>query len=183
MRRRGKQTSLGGGLKDAIKRLGGLDRVREADLAGVWAVVAGEEIARHTHILGLRQGELSIGVDSNVWATELTALSEKLRCALNSQIGQETVRHMRFTVSKKVGAEQQRESREDIEASRRARKVDPVPLPTETEAAIRRAFAGVSDEGLREAAVRAAIKGLEWKRGEETPNGPYGATGGSTEHE
>ncbi|MDP2183393.1 MAG: DUF721 domain-containing protein [Actinomycetota bacterium] len=183
MRRHGKEVVLGGGLRDAVRRLGGTDRVQEADLARIWVHVVGDDIARHTHILGSRKGELLVGVDSPVWATELSALSERFRTALNSEIGQETVKEMRFTVSKSVGMEREREKDEGMASQGWTQKVDPIPLSEEERAGIKRAFEGVSDDSLREAAVRAAVRGLEWKRGEEAPNGPHEAPGGSTEHE
>lgn len=165
MSRRGKTVGLGGALRDTVRRLGGNDRVHEADVARTWTHVVGGETARHTHILGVRKGELLVGVDSPVWATELSAMSERLRKALNLEIGQETVGSIRFSVSRSVSQEREREDTEDRAAHGWATKVQPVPLSPEERARLEATFSDVADEHLREVAVRAAVKDLEWKKG------------------
>jgi predicted nucleic acid-binding Zn ribbon protein len=50
---------------------------------GAWSTVAGESVCSHTTGAHLRRGELVVYVDSPVWATELSALSEPYRVAIN----------------------------------------------------------------------------------------------------
>ncbi len=166
MRKRSGQTTLGDELGRYLRRVdrsGGLARARVAE---VWADAVGPEIARHTSGLRMREGELVVDVDSPVWATELSALSTQLARSLNEQLGQELVRSMRFSVSKRVEQERAREAREQESDSFYAEdKVEPQPLSEAEIEQARASAAAIRSPELREAVVRATVKDLEWKRG------------------
>jgi hypothetical protein len=160
MKRRGKQTQLETSLRAILGRLdrksgGGADSAR---VGAAWVAVVGTTVQGHTTGAYMRDGTLIVYVDSPVWATELSAMSERYREALNEEIGQELVRTIRFTVSKKV-VEQHHDDfyQED--------NVPSVPLTPAELSRVVRSVAAIPDSELREAVLRATIKDLEWKRG------------------
>jgi hypothetical protein len=163
-----------------------LDRTGEgferAKAVTAWRDAAGPEVAAHARGFALREGELLVFVDSSVWANELSALSEHYRTAVNERIGKETVRAVRFTVSKAVAQERWWEAAESRSADERdAERVQPVAA-TETERGqIRMMASAIHDEKVREAVIAAAICDLEWRKGIEARNAaqraPQRATG------
>ena len=168
MRRHGKSTNLGSSLDHLLKRLdrksgGGLLQTRAAQ---AWYQMDGDSVSSHTTGAHLRDGEMVIYVDSSVWATELSALAEEYRTRINAEIGEESVRSMRFVVSRKVGEQRRVEQAEEESAAFYLEdKVESVPL-TETERAqVEASAAQIGDEGLRRAVVAATIADLEWKKG------------------
>lgn len=158
--------SLGDALSSFVRRLDREGGLAAARVAEEWPEAAGPEIARHTAGVFLRRGELVVYVDSPIWATELSALHETLRQALNSRLGQELVRTIRFTVSRKVEQLRSREDEESkTEASYTEDVVESAPLSETEVAQVRRSASVIRDEKLREVVVRATVKDLEWKRG------------------
>jgi len=164
--RRREFKSLGDGLRQVARSIGGRDLEVQSRVAGMWSRVAGSEIARHTHVTGMRSGELLVSVDSAPWATELTAMGTHLTDKLNEALGQTVVRSVRFAVSKAV-----EEAAADGEREAQTRRryggplVDPQPLTDDERARLEALFSDIADERLREAALRAAIRDLEWKKG------------------
>jgi hypothetical protein len=141
--------------------------MERARAVAAWRDVAGDEVAAHAMGFAMRGAELLVYVDSPVWATELTALSERYRSDINTAVGKELVGSMRFTVSKKVSEEHAREEeRQQIIDSARVYRVEPVLATAQERAQIEAMAAGIHDETLREAAVSAAICGLEWRKGQ-----------------
>ncbi len=65
-------------------------------LAALWAGTVGEEVARHTEPLYLRDGRLVVATSSSVWAQSLDLMGEQLRGALNDALGDDVVREIRF---------------------------------------------------------------------------------------
>jgi hypothetical protein len=178
----------GSGVGDAARSvLHRLDRGGNMDKAravAVWREVAGAEVASHAMGFAMRGSELLVYVDSPVWATELSALSERYRSEINTAMGKELVGSMRFTLSKKVS-----EERVWDEAERRSadaaepRRVTPVPATDQERSQIEAMAASVHDETLREAAVRAAICGLEWRKGRKADKSPENAVHEAANHE
>jgi hypothetical protein len=153
------------------KIVGKLDRrsggaYRQARAAWAWTEIAGPTVESHTTGAHLRGDELIVHVDSPVWATELSALSEQYRLAINEALGQETVRSVRFTVSRKVDDTRKRE-REEIEAEEFYRKdaVESIPLTEQERAQVVASAERIDDQELRETVIRATIADLEWKKG------------------
>ncbi|MDH4140233.1 MAG: DUF721 domain-containing protein [Coriobacteriia bacterium] len=157
--------SLGDGLRRLTDRLGGRERGAELRISSAWADVVGEEIARHTAVLGLRNGELLVGTDSPAWAGELSLMAEDLLARLGEATGERRVRSLRFAASKEV---ERARSRESAEAAAKVgyagEDTRPVPLDSEEIASVRRSVEGVENEALREAAFKAIVKDLEWKK-------------------
>lgn len=161
---------IGDALRSIATRLdqrsgGGLLQAR---VAAVWAKVAGASVDQHTTGAHLRDGELVVFVDSPVWASELSALSEHYREALEKEIGKDTVHSVRFAVSRRVDqkrAEETRQAEEEKEKS--ADQVPSVPLTEQERAQVEASAAVIENDELREAAIRATVADLEWKKGIE----------------
>lgn len=181
MRAFGKNTDLGSALGRVIDKLdrksGGA--YTSARVSILWVEAAGPMVAKHTTGAHLRDGVLVVYVDASAWATELAAMAENYRNVINSGLGKETVKEIRFTVSRKVSEEQHFTRMEtELDEFYREDRVDSVSL-TETERAQVEASASViPDEVLREAAIRATVKDLEWKKGIADRNSREKARGG-----
>lgn len=154
---------------------GNLDR---AKAVAIWREVAGADVAAHAMGYAMREHELVVFVDSPVWATELAALSERYRSEINSVAGRELVGSMRFTVSKKVAEERAWEAAsEQLADEIRPNMVEPVPASDQERAQIAAMAASIHDDRLRESAVRAATRALEWRKGLKARKTPQAATG------
>jgi hypothetical protein len=152
-----------------------------------WRDAAGEEVASHARGFALRDGELLVFVDSGAWANELSALAEEYRSAVNERVGKEMVSSMRFTVSRNVADQRQWDMAGDLAKAERAKdRTQPVPASETEIAQIQAMAATVKSEKVREAAVAAAIRSLEWRKGlsarkaaqkaAERPTGPDRST-------
>lgn len=166
MRRSGDTRSLSSIAEDALRRLDPAGRRHFARAVAAWRGAVGEDIARHTQGIAMRDGELSVAVDSPVWANELTGLAEGLREKVNAELGQELVRSLRFSVSRRV-LEQQRAQEEESDLDR-AYEPDTTPrkpLSEPERMQVEYAARAIEDPGLREAAIRAMTADLELKKG------------------
>lgn len=164
--RRGKQLNLGEGLEKLERALDGKGKASTAArIVGVWCEAVGPQIAGHTGDPVLRShGELVVAVDSPVWATELAAMSEPLRCKINAALGKEAVRSVRFTVGKL--AERPGESASIGTSPHEAEGESPKAGLSDAESeAIAASAAAISDPKLREAAIRATTRHLERSKG------------------
>ncbi len=178
-RRSNKTVSFGDAMKVYVARLDRSGKLQQAEVLDVWTSIVGANIATHTRVEGLREGELLVSVDSPVWANELSAMSENLRVRLNKRVGQERVRHIRFTVSQSV--EKERDEEENEEATGRrygGSRIKPLALSVDERRAVEKSVEEIEDETLREAAFRATIRDLEWKKGLEASNVAQNESGG-----
>ena len=170
MKRHGKQVQLGDSLHAMIGRL---DRktgggALSARAGSAWLAVAGPTVLKHTTGAYLKEGTLIVYVDSPAWATELSAMSEQYRTAINTEIGQELVSAVRFTVSRKVVAEHRIvQTAQETEEFYREDDVPSVELSSTEYDQVVDSVAPIEDEELREAVLRATVKDLEWKKGIE----------------
>ena len=168
MRRKGRQTDLGAALGSVERRLdrksgGAYSQVR---VANAWEKVAGSSVATHTTGAHLREGELVIHVDSQAWATELSALAGPYRQAIQVEMGEIPVTSIRFTVSRRVQARQALiRAEEETEEFYRPDETQPVSLTEHERQQVEESASVIQDEELREAVVRATIADLEWKKG------------------
>lgn len=173
--------SLGSGLQRLIGKLDRGGKVTTAAVLEIWESLVGPEISKHTWVEGLRNGELLVSVDSSTWASELQAMSGQLVRRLQEDLGQTSLKSMRFTVTQKVST-RRAETRATQETGRRygGEMVQPEPLTPEELRAVERSVALIEGEHLREAALRATIRDLEWKKGQERANAAHTPSGGST---
>jgi hypothetical protein len=167
--------------------LQGLDRggnIERARAVAAWREIAGAEVSAHAMGYAMRDGELVVYVDGPAWATELSALSEQYRAGVNRELGKELVSTMRFAVSKKVSEERAwEEARAREEADARHELIEPVPASPQELSQIEAMAAQIHAAALREAAVRAAVRGLEWRKGMAARKTPQRATGGPQDPE
>lgn len=167
MSRRSRKTQPFGPL--AARVLGRADthsKRKGAAAVGAWAVVAGDAIASHTRGFALRDdGELVVFVDGSAWANQLSLMSEELMTRLNEHLGEQSVRTLRFTVSRRA-REGFAAPEQDTEAGLAdADWPEPVGLDEIEMAQASRVASIVKDEALREAALRAMRRDLELKKG------------------
>jgi predicted nucleic acid-binding Zn ribbon protein len=159
--KRGRPVSVGSAAKNLMGRLdtnGGLERARAV---AVWCEVAGPEVSSHAKGFAMRDAELVVYVDSPAWATELTAMSEHYRAALNTALGKEMVGSIRFTVSRAPrGAESDA-------PTRRAPQVTPATLSDDERAGIAEMAETIHSEAVRHAVIRAVEASLGWRKGLE----------------
>lgn len=166
--RRGKQTNLRDGIDQLARALdrrsgGGFSSAR---VAAVWTGVVGPQIAAHTRDPFMRGSELIVPVDSPVWATELSAMSEQLRTRINEALGKELVRNVRFTVSSGVSRGRKDEDERDaVAAAGEANNVPSIALSESEMERVEASVAGIANPALREAALRATVRHLEWSKG------------------
>jgi len=166
--RKGRVRPLEQGLSQLIGRLdrksGGA--YTQARVGILWQELAGPMVTSHTTGAHLRDGTLVIYVDGPAWATELTAMSETYRKRINEDLGKNVVRTIRFTVSRKVAEEfRLRKTELEDEEFYLQDVVDSVPLTKTEREQVEASTECIPDEGLREAAVRATVADLEWKKG------------------
>lgn len=150
----------------------------QAKIARAWGQVAGDLVKGHTVGAHLKAGTLIVYVDSPVWATELSALSEGYRTALNTEIGEELVKTVRFSVSRKVDESFRRALLEELEQKEHKRADVSVELTPQERAEIEEAASVVADGELRDAVIRAQVADLEWKKGLKAIKEREAASGG-----
>ena len=171
--------SVVAGLWSRLDRTG--EGAAKARAVSAWRAAAGQEVYSHARGFAYRGGELLVFVDSPVWANELSVLAEHYRTAVNDRIGKEMVGSIRFTVSRKVSEELERDAEDaslsggDIED-----RVTPGTASEEEIAQIRQMAATVQNPELRDAVVAAAIRHLEWSKGIEARNAAERAVQGAT---
>lgn len=171
---RGKRVRLGEALGELLDRKGqsGPGPAASARVDSIWDQVVGEEIASHTRGIGFDGKTLRVSVDTHAWAAQLTYMGRELRERLNSELGQELVGEIRFTVSRAV--EQERLRAKNEEGSRRrygGPEVEPVRLTPKEMKALEDEAAEIKSDRLREAAIRARVRESEWKKGIEAAKG------------
>jgi hypothetical protein len=159
-----------GGLSERDSNL-----MREAGVVAWWRESIPPEIARHTLGVSMRDGELSVAVDSSTWAAELSALSEQLRENIEQAAGKGAVRSIRFTVSRRVQmARDEQRDREELDELYKPEDVAPVALSPQERAQIEHAAEQIDDEELRQAFVEAMVTDMELDKGRKTRSEPQG---------
>lgn len=168
MKRRGKAVELGTALDGVVGRL---DRMsggayRSARVARAWERVAGPLVLSHTTGAHMKGDRLCVYVDGAAWANELAAMAEQYRESLNGEMGQDLVSTVSFTVSRKVVEEHRiHQAEKETAGFYNEDDVDPIPLTDIERAQVEASAASIPDTGLREAAIRATVKDMEWKKG------------------
>jgi hypothetical protein len=88
-------------LGGAAARLG-VDRpVETGRIWARWPAIVGEGIAEHAEPISLRGGVLRIRATSPTWATELAYLVDKIRDAVNAEVGSRLVTEVVVSTGKK----------------------------------------------------------------------------------
>ncbi|MRS13231.1 MAG: DUF721 domain-containing protein [Actinobacteria bacterium] len=167
MARAKKTRPLGEIVPEVLKRADKSGRRYGALAVNAWGAVAGDEIARHTRGYALRENrEMVVFVDTAAWASQLSLMSEDLKERLNAHLGENAVRSLRFTVSRKVKEETEwRSAADQEERFYDPEIVAPSPLDEIELAQAAQVADAVRDPELKDAALRAMVRDLEQKKG------------------
>jgi len=85
-----------GGVAAVIARQGDwIPHLKLSELNNHWDRVVGPAIAQHSHVIALRDGVLTIGTESQVWATQLTYLIPQLEDTIRRNLEGLTVERIR----------------------------------------------------------------------------------------
>jgi hypothetical protein len=142
------------------------ERMRDAGIVAWWASAVPPEIAAHTIGAAVREGELVVQVDSPVWAAELSAMSEQLRMLVGEATGTDTVKSVRFTVSRRVAmARQDSRDQEEYDELYEPEDVAPIPLTPQERSQVEHAAEGIEDPTLRQAFIEAMVADMELDKG------------------
>lgn len=68
-----------------------------AEVQGAWPAACGEAIATNSEPVAEREGVVTIACASGSWAQELELMGDELRRRIDSLVGADRVRGMRFT--------------------------------------------------------------------------------------
>ena len=63
-----------------------------------WAGVVGERVAAHARALRVDGDLLFVGVDSSVWAQELSLMKRRILRELNGRLGEDAIKDVRFVL-------------------------------------------------------------------------------------
>jgi predicted nucleic acid-binding Zn ribbon protein len=94
MRRRRAPARAGGAIGTLAERLAPASGL--AGLQRVWPQAVGEAVAAQAHPSAEREGVVTVTCASSVWAQELTLMAPELTERLNTALGSEFVRELRF---------------------------------------------------------------------------------------
>lgn len=125
-----------------------------------WAQIVGEEVARHSHPVELKQGVLAIAADSSAWLCELTLRSEALTTAIRARC-REAVVSVRVVLGKAPPA------RTSATPSSRP---SAMPLSAEDEQSVEALTASVADPALAATLRRLVRKDLIAQRRRRAPS-------------
>ncbi|MFQ6090570.1 MAG: DciA family protein [Candidatus Bipolaricaulia bacterium] len=135
-------------IRDVLKRIfttyGLADEFHEQEPLFLWEEAVGEQIARLTAPLRVREGVIFVEVPSHVLAQELSMLKEGYIRKINELLGEERVRDIRFRIGA-GGAPRERE--EEV-------RLEEVPLSAADQEEIEHLVSDVEDGRLREALRR-----------------------------
>lgn len=143
---------------------------------GVWPVVVGDEIARHTRGFALREDqELVVSVDGAAWANQLSLMADDIQQRLNAHLGENAVRSLRFTVSRTVAEQTTTQTAEEgVEAFYLPEPQTPAPLDGVELEQARHVASAVRNPAVRELALKVMVKDLEQKKGARLKRGTTG---------
>lgn len=165
-RRARRPQQIGDIAEKTIQRLDVSGKRHGAKVVEKWERIAGPEINKHTLGFAFRESQqLVVFVDTGIWANELSLMAGDLMKRINNAMGEEAVKSLRFTVSKRVserdsGAEAMCEDESADEYWPQAAELDEVERMQAAHIA-----SAVPDPELREIALRVMMKDLAIKKG------------------
>jgi predicted nucleic acid-binding Zn ribbon protein len=86
-------------LPRVLEKLGLDRRVAEQRVALVWPQVVGPQAARHSRVLGVREGVLTVEVDQSVWGSELQLQEAEIRRRISEMLPRVRIDRIRFRAS------------------------------------------------------------------------------------
>ncbi len=81
---------------DVVKRSNMRQRLNISNIFNHWEEIVGTEIYKKTKPERITGGTLYLSVSTSIWANELSLMSDKLIEKINSFIGEEVVKNIRF---------------------------------------------------------------------------------------
>jgi predicted nucleic acid-binding Zn ribbon protein len=90
---------VGGIIAGVLNELGLSAPLREWQAVQVWDKVVGEKVSQHTQAYGIDKGELAVRVDSHAWMQELQFLKPDIIRKLNTELGADIIRDIRFALA------------------------------------------------------------------------------------
>lgn len=86
-------------LKKVISELKLSDKINKAKLFNHWEDIIGEEISKKAKPKRLKKGLLYVSVTTSTWANELNLMSGQIIRKINSYIGEDIVKEIRFSAN------------------------------------------------------------------------------------
>lgn len=83
-------------LQRVVRALDVEDRLASHSVGPVWDRAVPPRLAEHTRPFSLKGGVLLVEARSAVWMNEASLLREKIRAAVNRELGRDRVRELRF---------------------------------------------------------------------------------------
>lgn len=149
--------ALPGVLDEALTQAGLGNVATLVKLKHSWPAIAGAQLAKVSHPVRFRWGELLVSVSDSIWLQQMTFFQATLRDKIRSEVGDGKVTKLRFVLA--YASEPSSGPAEPAAKSRR-----PQTLTADEEGAVRSGTAGILNPRLREAASRAWRKDLISKR-------------------
>lgn len=91
-----KSISIGDAVKEFLQSQGFTEKIEQADVVRMWPEIAGDKIASMTEAKRISKGLLTVKVADSAWRNELVYMRETLRKKINSRIGKELVKDIKF---------------------------------------------------------------------------------------
>lgn len=92
--RKGEAQSLGDALNQWLALSGHGARLKEAEAEAAWREVMGEAVSRKTRYLKVRQGVLTVELDSAPMKEEFLMARSRIRTLINGHLGSEVIREV-----------------------------------------------------------------------------------------
>ncbi len=91
-----KLDDIGSIIKDVVENSGMKSKLNISKIFNRWKEIVGDEICKKTEPVRITRGTLYVSVSTSTWANELSLMSEQLVKKINSFIGKEVVKDIRF---------------------------------------------------------------------------------------
>mgnify|MGYP001980561066 FL=1 len=92
--RKGEAVSLGEALSHWLKLSGHGARLKEAEAEAAWREVMGEAVSRKTRYLKVRDGVLTVELDSAPMKEEFLMARSRIRTLINGHLGADIIREV-----------------------------------------------------------------------------------------
>ncbi len=87
---------IGSIIKDVVKSSGMKSNLNISNIFNRWKEIVGDEICKKAKPFRITRGILYVSVATSTWANELNLMSDQLIKKINSFIGEEVVKGIRF---------------------------------------------------------------------------------------
>ncbi|MBC8277860.1 MAG: DUF721 domain-containing protein [FCB group bacterium] len=91
-----KSISIGDAIKEFLQSQGFTEKIEQADVIRMWPEIVGDKIASKTEAKRISKGMLMVKVSDSAWRNELVYMRENLRKKINSRIGKDLVKEIKF---------------------------------------------------------------------------------------